>query len=768
VIFLFFLTAISINASALTNISDCTTITSPGEYVLTNDIIDSTDTICIDIQASNVTLDCQGHTIDGIDSSDSIGINVNSVNNVSINNCIISDFELGTFVYSSSYNTLSNITTYSNTRHGIHILLSNFSTLSNILSYSNDLVGILYEKSNYSTLSNIITYSNFIGTYLFNNSNYNNVSNVTSYSNQASGFIIGFSSNYNDVSNITTYSNGFGGIVLRSAESNTVSNIITYDNNAGFVFRFANYNNVSNVLSHSNNRSGFYSPSGVVFDNSLFNILSNTESNNNPTGFNIFDSSNNLLENITASFNSDKGILISNSEYITIRNATTYSNYYGTFTNSVNHSIFENIKSTDIFRGIQPEFGTNITIRNSIFDGTLATVSEATGIRPNNITDSLIENNEVFNYKGFPIIFTFGAWTYEAVKNTIWRNNYFHDNDQALEIAEFNNNTTVYNNTFENNAVSIILWGSFNTNVSFNNITNTLAAFFISGAVNSTIHNNTIIADTLSYYSSATEIFPPWSETGIQNLLACNNSAVFNTSWTLSSTGPTPRLFNVMRIESISCNPFLNFIFPSTIDFGLVSPNTIVDKLQSITVESNMVNITYKVIANTDWTSEDNTFSISTLNFTVDKNLPYPTEMITLELGILKPIYHFLVSQFGSMIESLWRLSVPSINPGIYSANITIVAVAGDINVARTATVKFEIPAPTLPFEFTSITGALASTGLFGSLIGIIAVVVLFLIFLYTGFTELKVEELSIRGSLRFIIAFVSFAIVLLVILSAL
>jgi hypothetical protein len=50
--------------------------------------------------------------------------------------------------------------------------------------------------------------------------------------------------------------------------------------------------------------------------------------------------------------------------------------------------------------------------------------------------------------------------------------------------------------------------------------------------------------------------------------------------------------------------------------------------------------------------------------------------MITLELGILKPIYHFLLNQFGNIIESLWRFSVPFVRAGNYSANITVVITA--------------------------------------------------------------------------------------------
>jgi hypothetical protein len=72
------------------------------------------------------------------------------------------------------------------------------------------------------------------------------------------------------------------------------------------------------------------------------------------------------------------------------------------------------------------------------------------------------------------------------------------------------------------------------------------------------------------------------------------------------------------------------------------------------------------------------------------------------------------------------------------------------------------------PPAVVSITGALSSTGLFGSLVGVVAVVIIFLIFLFNSFTDIRVEELSIRGFLKFIISFVSFAIVLILVLSAL
>jgi len=56
-------------AFASTNLTNCTTINESGEYYLQNDIINITDGVCFDIQASNVILDLQGHAISKDDNS---------------------------------------------------------------------------------------------------------------------------------------------------------------------------------------------------------------------------------------------------------------------------------------------------------------------------------------------------------------------------------------------------------------------------------------------------------------------------------------------------------------------------------------------------------------------------------------------------------------------------------------------------------------------------------------------------------------------------
>ncbi|MGC9058640.1 MAG: hypothetical protein ACP5IJ_02305, partial [Candidatus Nanoarchaeia archaeon] len=85
-------------------INDCMNITSSGYYVLNQSIIDSSAGICINISASNVIFDGDGHTINGIYSEDegyTNGIYVynpsTTLTNVTIKNVIVTDWGDGIY-----------------------------------------------------------------------------------------------------------------------------------------------------------------------------------------------------------------------------------------------------------------------------------------------------------------------------------------------------------------------------------------------------------------------------------------------------------------------------------------------------------------------------------------------------------------------------------------------------------------------------------------------------------------------------------------------
>jgi len=231
-----------------TEITGCTQITEPGEYRLVNDIIDSTASTCINIQADNVILDCQGHIVDGNDTSGSYGIYAYIKTNVTIKNCIVTDWYYGIYFDSSNSNTLSNITANSN------------------------YFGIFLYNSNSITLSNITANSNIDGIHLYN-SYFNILSDITSNSNSGSGIFLD-SSNSNTLSNITANSNYFG-IFLYNSNSNTLSNITSNSNERGIYLRESNSNIIKGSM-FQNNYYGIYlynSSMNLIYDN-LFNSTS--------------------------------------------------------------------------------------------------------------------------------------------------------------------------------------------------------------------------------------------------------------------------------------------------------------------------------------------------------------------------------------------------------------------------------------------------------------------------------------------------------------
>jgi hypothetical protein len=124
ILFLFVLIFVSIFSMSVkaTNITGCSNLTTAGDtYYLTSDIINDGNVTCINITANNVTLDCQGHTIDGKDTAGTTGISASrwvsfgfeTFANITVKNCIVSDWFQGLSIWWSNNITLMNITSKS-------------------------------------------------------------------------------------------------------------------------------------------------------------------------------------------------------------------------------------------------------------------------------------------------------------------------------------------------------------------------------------------------------------------------------------------------------------------------------------------------------------------------------------------------------------------------------------------------------------------------------------------------------------------------------
>ncbi len=114
------------------NITSCTSITQPGDYRLVSDISFS-DGACIQIQSSNVALDCSGHYISGTGTA--ISISQNYLSNITIKDCII-------------YNASTGIEAWGGTSN-LHILNSTFyDNLEAIHIYGPEAGSYIYIESN--------------------------------------------------------------------------------------------------------------------------------------------------------------------------------------------------------------------------------------------------------------------------------------------------------------------------------------------------------------------------------------------------------------------------------------------------------------------------------------------------------------------------------------------------------------------------------------------------------------------------------------------
>jgi parallel beta-helix repeat protein len=228
----------------------------------------------IQIGASNIILDCQGHTLTG--SPSSFGIYLNGVSGDTIKNCIITNFYLGINLQYSSNNILTNNTAESN-GDGIMLQYSsnNNNTITNNTANNNTQNGIFLHSSSNNILTNNAANSNHEGIFLYSSSN-NILTNNAANSNYEGILLLYSSSNNNTITNNTVNSNSYDGIALWYSSNN---NILT-----------------SNTL-NSNQQYGIWLD-GSANSNSIYNNYFNNSVNAVDTGTNFWNTTKTLGTNI--------------------------------------------------------------------------------------------------------------------------------------------------------------------------------------------------------------------------------------------------------------------------------------------------------------------------------------------------------------------------------------------------------------------------------------------------------------------------------------
>jgi len=291
--------------SKINPIGDCYTIPAEAngeEFYVVQDIINSQSSICIDINANNVLLDCKGHTIDGVDSAAdfSTGINVNrdtdQTTNITIKNCTLSDWYRGIIMVGSNKNTIENVSVISS-RYGIHIA-SDYNVVKNVTLIS-DTVGV-YVYGDNNDLQNIV------------------ISDSKQYGIQLSG------GNYNTLSNMKINNSNYG-IYLETGPS-TLSNITILNCTYGIYGYYAYGNTISDSMFSTNNY-------GIYLDTSYDNTIKNNIIEMNDYGL--------YLKNAGSTPNKIYNNLLNNSVNLYFE-GTIYSNYFNTTRTSGTNIIGQN------------------------------------------------------------------------------------------------------------------------------------------------------------------------------------------------------------------------------------------------------------------------------------------------------------------------------------------------------------------------------------------------------------------------------------------
>ena len=294
VLLLFTLVILFAGPNLAINITDCADLDQPGEtYLLTEDIINSSASHCMNISANNVTLDCQGHTIDGIDSASTYGIYIyrfpETNVNITVKNCRVSDWYYGFSISYVDNISIINCTSNSNSYRGFEIYSCKSSTFINLTANLNGWVGFHFQEFLSNNLNDITAnFNDNIGIYLDSSSSNNIFTDITANFNKYEDGIRLSSSNSNTFSNITANSNSNYGVrIYYNSDNNTIANSTISNNSLAGLYL---------------DESGSDDPENNKIYNCLFNNSVNIKIDDGIAGENYFNTTKQLGTNIYTNY----------------------------------------------------------------------------------------------------------------------------------------------------------------------------------------------------------------------------------------------------------------------------------------------------------------------------------------------------------------------------------------------------------------------------------------------------------------------------------
>ncbi len=492
------ITSLVSGAGAKTDIDSCTQISSPGEYVLTQNIGNYAVGACINITSSDVIFDGSNYTLEG--TARNMGVYVynptNPLTNVTVKNLEVTNWDVGILFQNANNGFLTGNTANLNNRYGIVLMNSSFNdinnnTVSKSAGYGGpgEVLGCgigIQESSNHNSISYNNISENWYGLFLLNSTfnmiNNNTASNNRGFEGEVSGpppstgiLILG---SHNSIRN-NNASNNFNGISLMSGGPD--GDIVSINNTVEGNTVLNNTGIMDSNKPHS---------SGILIGASHNNSVRNNTASNNLIGVLLFASTNNKIANNILNSNADKGINVNGAERNIVTGNTARSNgregiYLG-YSNLtmisgnivlsstgngilLQHSNHNEIAGNNASNSLNyPEGYQSSGIRledsdvNEISNNTAAS-NTGSGISLESSDDNTVSSNILFNNED-------GAILSSSNDNTL-ADNIASSNIAGLSLHSSSNNNTINSNNFSFNERGVILYLSLFNIISNNWVT---------------------------------------------------------------------------------------------------------------------------------------------------------------------------------------------------------------------------------------------------------------------------------------------------------
>ncbi|MBT7237841.1 hypothetical protein HN865_03210 [Candidatus Woesearchaeota archaeon] len=564
-----------------------TGLASNTDYLLTADVTCASNSHGLVLSSdSNIVLDCDGYTIDGNNKADNYyGISFSNSNNITIKNCVITDFDNG---FHNQWGAGQNNTIFNNT-----------------ISFNDE-------------------YGMFLSSASFTN---NNISNNTIHSSTVNSGIYLYAPS-NVVFGNEIFNNPQRGIVMSSKNGNVIDSNIIYDNTLSGIYVGSSNHNISNNIIYNNSDFGlrlYISSNNIIDSNDIYE-------NQDQNIYLQSGSSNNIIKNNLAhNSDTDQGIYIvnTNCENNSIINNTVYENgnggiWAGTWGSFVGPG---NVISNNTVANHTTNRGIFVEMNNSVISGNIVYNNKNAGIYlyQDSYNFSVYDNIVYDNPK-------VGIYPNRIYNSNISNNFGYNNTQQGLYLTNSDNNVIEYNN-FSNNWISASYGGANQfVNSKFNTFTGN--RFFGSGdflvRTYTNFNNNTFINNVFA--NSTDELFRCGDGS------SCDYNIFIGNTFETNGTNPGLRLVNAegnMVIDSTHFGPganpehsgagnntvYINTTWTNT-NFG--SANTFTRKwyldVRVNTSDGNLENANVSVFNNSDVLEfselTDVSGSISRLNFT--------------------------------------------------------------------------------------------------------------------------------------------------------